>query len=84
MEEQEYAGEDRRMALQLTEEEINAIAEKAADRLEERIYQQIGRSVTSKFLWFVGFTAVAAYAWIINKSPAEALKAIAGSITEHH
>ena len=47
----------------LTEAQIEAIAERAAEVALERVYTQIGRSVVNKVLWLVGAGALALAAW---------------------
>ena len=48
----------------LTDEQIEAIAERAAEVALERVYTQIGKSVVSKLLWLVGAAALALVAWM--------------------
>jgi hypothetical protein len=38
----------------LTEDDIERIAEKAAERALEKVYGQIGKSLVTKVLWIVG------------------------------
>ena len=64
----------------LTEEEIEAIAErvsekvaeKAADRALEkltgRLYQEVGKGVVSKFFYIVGACAVGLWLWLKAKN----------------
>lgn len=51
----------------LTEAQIEAIAERAAEVAIERVYTQIGRSVVGKVLWLVGAGSIALYAWLNSK-----------------
>lgn len=61
----EYQGPERRAAtLPLTEEQLDAIAERAADRALEKVYAQIGKSVVTKLLWLVGASALALAAYL--------------------
>ena len=46
------------MSEPLTEAEMNAIAERAADRAIEKVYEQIGKSVAQKIYWFIGVAVV--------------------------
>lgn len=48
----------------LTEDQIEQIAERAAQVALERVYTQIGKSVVSKFLWLVGAGTLAVAAWL--------------------
>jgi len=62
-----YTGPERRTEIPLSETQIEAIAEKAAEKAIEKltsdVYKAVGRSVISKFLWIVGASAVAVYLW---------------------
>ena len=42
----------------LTEAEMDAIAERAADRAIQRVYEQIGKSVAQKIYWAIGIVVV--------------------------
>jgi hypothetical protein len=42
----------------LTEAEMDAIAERAADRALKKVYEQIGKSVAQKIYWFIGVAVV--------------------------
>jgi cobalamin biosynthesis protein CobD/CbiB len=42
----------------LTEQEIEAIVEKVTERVIENVYTSVGRSVVTKFFWFVGVAAI--------------------------
>ena len=46
------------MSANLTEAEMDAIAERAADRAIEKVYEQIGKSVAQKVYWFIGVAVV--------------------------
>lgn len=62
---------DRRMAISLTDEEIEVIAEKAANKavakMTAMVYQEVGRGVINKLLWVVGITAVGLYVFLQQK-----------------
>lgn len=51
---------------QLTEEQIELIAEKAAEKALERVYAQVGKGVVNKFLWMIGVAAVSFVIWLGN------------------
>ena len=55
---------ERRATPHLTQEQIEAIAERAAEVALERVYTQIGKSVVSKLLWLIGAAALAVAAWL--------------------
>jgi hypothetical protein len=46
------------MSANLSEAEMDAIAERAADRAIEKVYEQIGKSVAQKIYWFIGVAVV--------------------------
>lgn len=56
---------------QLSEEQIEMIAEKAAEKAIEkltgRIYQEVGKSVVSKLTYLVGAVTVGIYLWLRHK-----------------
>ncbi len=55
----------------LTEEQIEEIAERAAERamakLTDHMYKQVGKSVVSKLFWIVGIISVGLYLWLKQK-----------------
>lgn len=55
---------ERRATPHLTQEQIEAIAERAAEVALERVYTQIGKSIVSKFLWICGAAGLAVAAWL--------------------
>jgi len=60
----DYQGPERRHRPTLSEEQIERIAERAAEVALEKVYTSIGKSVVSKFLWMVGAAALAVAAWL--------------------
>lgn len=60
----EYQGPERRQFPQLSDEQIERIAERAAEVALEKVYTSIGKSVVSKFLWMVGAATLAVAAWL--------------------
>lgn len=67
----EYTGPERRKEPHLTDEQMDAIAEKAAERavkkLTDSAYKAIGKSVLEKLFYIVGVLAAAAYFWLEQK-----------------
>ena len=61
-----YEGPERR-SMPLSDDQIDAIAERAADRALAKVYEQIGRSVVKKVLWVIGAGALAVAAWLAGK-----------------
>ena len=60
----QWKGEERRAYPNLSDEQIEAIAERAAEVALERVYTQIGKSVVSKILWIFGAAGLAVAAWM--------------------
>ena len=50
--------------IQLTDEQINHIAEKAAEVAFKKIYEEVGRSVVKKIFWIVGAGALFLLVWL--------------------
>ena len=46
------------MSANLSEAEMDAIAERAADRAIRKMYEQIGKSVAQKIYWAIGIVIV--------------------------
>jgi uncharacterized membrane protein len=67
----EYKGLERRTEAHISDAQINAIAERAAEKAMEKLtnqaYQAIGKGVVSKFLFVVGVLATMAYMWASAK-----------------
>lgn len=63
----DYQGPERRQNPTLSDEQIERIAERAAEVALEKVYTSIGKSVVSKFLWLVGAGTLAVAAWL-NRS----------------
>ena len=55
----------------LTEDQIELIAEKAAEKAIEKltshVYQEVGKSVVSKLFYIVGACAIGLYLWLKSK-----------------
>lgn len=51
----------------LTEHEIEVIAERAAEKAIEKVYTQLGRSVAHKLMWFIGVAVVGALVLLSGK-----------------
>lgn len=58
-------------ATPLTEEQIEEIAERAAERamkkLTDHMYKEVGRGVVNKLFWIVGVISVGLYLWLKQK-----------------
>ena len=53
---------ERRQIATLTDEQIELIAERAAEKAIERVYTEIGKSVVRKALWLLGIVVVGLFA----------------------
>lgn len=55
----------------LTEEQIEEIAERAAERamkkLTDHMYKEVGRGVVNKLFWIIGVISVGLYLWLKQK-----------------
>lgn len=49
--------------VQLTDEQIEAIAERAAEVAFEKIYKEVGKSVLTKLAWMAGAAVVGLFIW---------------------
>ena len=50
--------------VELTDDQIDAIAEKAAEVAFKKIYQEVGKSVLTKLAWLAGAAVVGAAMWL--------------------
>ena len=48
----------------LTEADIDRIAEQAAIRALEKVYAEVGKSVTKKLLWILGGVSIGLMVWL--------------------
>lgn len=61
----EYNGPDRRSReFRLSEHEMEAIAERAADRALEKVYAIVGRSAVTRLFWLVGVVVLGLVGWL--------------------
>lgn len=51
----------------LTDNQLNALADKVYDRLKEKLFAEIGKTVVQKFLYLLGVGAVIFAAWAGGK-----------------
>jgi hypothetical protein len=51
----------------LSEDQIEEIAERAARRALEIVYAEVGRSVIKRLTWLVGVVTVGLALWLIGK-----------------
>lgn len=57
-----YTGPERRVGL--SEADMEAIAERAAEKALAKVYSQVGRGVLNKAAWLIGALIVAALVWV--------------------
>lgn len=55
---------ERRANAGLTEDEINLIAERAAERALEKVYTEVGKSAVKFVLWVAGASVLALLAYL--------------------
>ena len=74
----EYNGPERRHDTHLTEDQIDAIAtraaEKAVKKMTDDAFKAVGKTVVEKMFWIVGVLAVGMLAWLQATGKAPALK----------
>jgi len=62
---------ERRKELQLSDEHIEQIAERAAEKavkkMTDQVYKAVGKSVLQKLFYITGAIAVAGYFWLQSK-----------------
>jgi hypothetical protein len=62
---------DRRVTISLTDEEIDLIAEKAAEKavakMTTMVYREVGQTIIQKFFWIVGLSSVGVYVYLQQK-----------------
>jgi hypothetical protein len=65
-----WDGLERRVHVSLSEEQMEHIAESAANKAVEKvmahIYQEIGKSVVKKVIMWIGIATVAVMAWLVG------------------
>lgn len=50
--------------IELTDEQIEAIAKRAADKTLDKIYEEVGRSTIRLGLWVLGLGCLTLLAWL--------------------
>jgi len=66
-----YTGPERRQGASLSKEQIDAIADHAAERavekMKEEFFKEIGKRVWSGIVWAAGVSVIAAFLWAQSK-----------------
>ncbi|MFO0253373.1 MAG: hypothetical protein ACK52V_04585 [Betaproteobacteria bacterium] len=65
----EWDGDERRAHPPMTEEMMDAIAERAAKRVMDNVYREVGKSLMTKIVWAAGVLGVAIAMWVSGKAP---------------
>ena len=65
----EWNGDERRSHPPISEELMEKIAEKAAKRVMDNVYREVGRSLITKVVWAAGVLGVAIAMWASGKAP---------------
>jgi hypothetical protein len=55
--------------IELTDEQINHIAEKAAEVAFKKIYEEVGRSVVKKIFWIIGVGSLGLLPLLLHLKP---------------
>ena len=50
--------------IELTDEQLEAIAERAAERALEKVYEEVGRSAVRLAIWAIGAGVAVFLAWL--------------------
>lgn len=63
----EYGGPERRIHPSISDEDMEKIATRAAEKALEKVYAEVGRGILHKLAWFAGVAAVAVLMWMGGK-----------------
>ena len=61
-----YAGQERR-ANPLSDEQIELIAERAAEKALQKVYASVGQGIVHKLAWVIGACVVGVLLWMGGK-----------------
>ncbi|GAA4401259.1 hypothetical protein [Quisquiliibacterium transsilvanicum] len=64
MTDRHYGGQERRKTPHLTDEQIEEIAERAAEVALNKVYTEVGKNVLKKLAWLTGAAVVALATWL--------------------
>lgn len=59
--------EDHERHLPITDAQLDHIVERAVEKVFDRIYQEVGKSVMKKLAWAVGLIVTALAIWLVGK-----------------
>lgn len=63
----DYIGRERRAVVPLTDDQLEAIADRAAEKALEKVYAQVGKGLLHKLFWIIGTCTIAALMWMGGK-----------------
>lgn len=62
---------ERRHTITLTADQLDAIAEAAADKavskITDNVYKQVGKGILNKLIWLLGAFGTGVYLWMASK-----------------
>ena len=58
-----YGGKERRLT-SISDEQLEAIAERAAEKALEKIYSDVGQGVVKKLAFLVGVILISVFLWL--------------------
>jgi hypothetical protein len=64
-----WNGDERRSNPPISEELMEQIAERAAKRVMDNVYREVGRSLLTKIVWAAGVIGVGIAMWMSGKAP---------------
>jgi hypothetical protein len=65
----EWNGDERRSHPPISEELMEKIAEKAAKKVMDNVYREVGRSLITKVVWAAGVIGVGVAMYLSGKTP---------------
>jgi len=60
------SSEERRRS-PVSDEQLEAIARRAAEIALEKVYSEVGKGVVKRFAWAIGIIAIGVISWLIKK-----------------
>jgi hypothetical protein len=65
----DWNGDERRTHPPISEELLEQIAERAARKVMDNMYRDVGKSLITKVVWAAGVLGVAIAMWVSGKAP---------------
>ena len=60
----DWDGRDRRIVVTLDDAQVHLIAERAAQKALQHVYEEVGRTVLRKVAWVIGVAVFALLIWL--------------------